>query len=367
MVSLKFAGTIAAGTGTTLEETAAVLQVLANAGVAASQAGTSLRAILLALSNPTARAVREFEELDIAIGDINPSARSLFEVFETLTGASLNVAVAAGAVRRRAAGALVAISRGTDVLKIFIEQNKIATGESKRLSDAIAPTLSFALILLADSLKEVFFALGANQKNLTKFVTTMSQAILVIVGSEARLGEITDAMLAQAKVVARRIEAIGVGIGVFVAFKVAVIAVTTAMRALNLAIAGNPIGLIAVIVSSAIAALILFRDHMIQIGDVSFRVLDLVHAGWLFLWRRIKIVAEGVGRVFLSFRLSNNKLTTDFQRDFEGMTVVQTVKDWAFDAFEEVKKVVNRILQLFFSLKNSLDVVFKSLTRIFTG
>ena len=67
--TMKYAAPVARGYGETMEETAALTGLMANAGVKASQAGTSLRAGFLRLAGPPKKASKALDELGISFSD----------------------------------------------------------------------------------------------------------------------------------------------------------------------------------------------------------------------------------------------------------------------------------------------------------
>lgn len=67
--TMKYAAPVARGYGATMEETAALTGLMANAGVKASQAGTSLRAGFLRLAGPPKKAANALDALGISLSD----------------------------------------------------------------------------------------------------------------------------------------------------------------------------------------------------------------------------------------------------------------------------------------------------------
>ena len=65
--TMKYAAPVARAFGASMEETAALAGLMANSGVKASQAGTSLRAGLLRLAGPPKKASKEMDELGISL------------------------------------------------------------------------------------------------------------------------------------------------------------------------------------------------------------------------------------------------------------------------------------------------------------
>ena len=67
--TMKYAAPVARAFGASMEETAALTGVMANAGVKASQAGTSLRAGFLRLAGPPKKSQKAMEELGISLSE----------------------------------------------------------------------------------------------------------------------------------------------------------------------------------------------------------------------------------------------------------------------------------------------------------
>ena len=68
--TMKYAAPVARAFGASMEETAALTGIMANAGVKASQAGTSLRAGFMRLAGPPKKASKAMDELGISLSDV---------------------------------------------------------------------------------------------------------------------------------------------------------------------------------------------------------------------------------------------------------------------------------------------------------
>ena len=69
--TMKYAAPVARAFGATMEETAALTGIMANAGVKSTQAGTSLRAGFLRLAGPPKKASKAMDELGISLSDVS--------------------------------------------------------------------------------------------------------------------------------------------------------------------------------------------------------------------------------------------------------------------------------------------------------
>lgn len=88
--AMKYVAPIAKQLGITLEETSAIVGVLGNAGIQASQAGTSLRAMFTRF-NTHDNATKSFKELGISLQDSNGDMRSMIDVMKDLSIATADM------------------------------------------------------------------------------------------------------------------------------------------------------------------------------------------------------------------------------------------------------------------------------------
>ncbi len=84
--TFKYVAPLAGAMGFSIEDTAVAIGLMANAGIKAGQAGTSLRAMLTRLVEPTDEAGMLMEELGISITNTDGTVKSLDEVIGDLRG-----------------------------------------------------------------------------------------------------------------------------------------------------------------------------------------------------------------------------------------------------------------------------------------
>ena len=85
--AMKYVAPLARAAGISLEETAAAIGIMANAGIQGSQAGTTLRAAISRLSKPTKEMKEAMQELGISFYDSDGKMKSLSEQVEMLQNA----------------------------------------------------------------------------------------------------------------------------------------------------------------------------------------------------------------------------------------------------------------------------------------
>lgn len=93
--SFKYVAPIAGSLGYTVEDTSIALGLMANAGIKASQAGTTLRGALTRMVKPTDAAEAQMEKYGVSMFNADGSAKSLQEVMQNLRSSFGDISVEA--------------------------------------------------------------------------------------------------------------------------------------------------------------------------------------------------------------------------------------------------------------------------------
>lgn len=131
LVSLSYAGKPAKAFNNTLEETAAMIGLVANEGIRGSKSGTAFRFAMTALASPTAEARRIVHQLGIAVYDANGRMLPFIKIMEQLeeqfqdTGEEFRNIVLESLFGRRALPAMIALfDQGSAKVRAFTESLK---------------------------------------------------------------------------------------------------------------------------------------------------------------------------------------------------------------------------------------------------
>ena len=84
--TFKYAASLAGSMGYTMEDTAIATGLMANSGIKATQAGTSLRAIMTRMAAPTKDSKTAMDALGISLDDGKGNMKSLMEIMQELRG-----------------------------------------------------------------------------------------------------------------------------------------------------------------------------------------------------------------------------------------------------------------------------------------
>tara|TARA_R100001443_G_scaffold23563_2_gene35719 strand:+ start:13363 stop:17046 length:3684 start_codon:yes stop_codon:yes gene_type:complete len=256
---------IAKSAGFSIEDTAAMMSKLTDAGIEASIAGTSLRNILLKMQDPTS-------ELSMSFGSTIHSLDDLVPAMEKFVLEGGSMADVMEVVDIRQAAAFETLLMSADGLIDFRNELNNATGEGYRMAQMVGDTLQGSFLRLksaaqgmsialmdnfGDALKEsinklanFLNRLAENEEGIKK---TIKQVKLLVKGLLALVVGLKPARLLM-KLFAADVAATGVAMTVTKGFA---IALSAAMRGLKVAIASTGVGLL-IIALGELAARFMF-------------------------------------------------------------------------------------------------------------
>ncbi|MEH7223850.1 phage tail tape measure protein [Bacillus sp. JJ1566] len=165
--AFKYAAPIANSLGISMEEVAAAIGIMTNAGLEGSQAGTSLRQILISLNNPAKEQEKLMNKLGFSIKDSSGNAKSLSQMIRDLTKSTESMtkadklATIAKLVGTEAASGMIAIiNGGVDQLDEFTEALRNSEGASKEAADVMMDNLKGAYEEFTGALETAGIKLG---------------------------------------------------------------------------------------------------------------------------------------------------------------------------------------------------------------
>ena len=259
--SMKFVAPVAKSAGMSLEETSAMLAVLANAGIKGSQAGTALRRI---------------------ISEIGATGKPTAEALKDLAAQGLNLADAKDEVGRSAQSALLVLAEGVNQIAPTTQALQNSAGAAKEMADIMGDTafgaskrLESAMEGLGISIGEIvavavvpliegFASLASKLNNLNPSAKRFAVVIASLAAAAGPLLFITGGMVRN-----------------FRFLRIAVMRSTTAkkaaavaMRVLNLAMKANPIGLVITAVTALAGAFFLLNRRQKETKEINKGLSD---------------------------------------------------------------------------------------------
>ncbi len=193
--SFKYVAPVAGALGYSIEDVAVALGTMANSGIKAEQAGTSMRAILARLAKPTKEVNDAFSELGIsasealtnADGSMKPLAETLEILRENTSGLdeATKASVASGIAGQEAMSGLLAILNASDAdFEKLTESISNADGTAQKMADTMNDNLEGAITIMKSavegfgiSLYETFSVKAKEGiKTLTDYISRLQKA-----------------------------------------------------------------------------------------------------------------------------------------------------------------------------------------------
>ena len=165
--AMKYVAPLARAAGISLEETAAAIGIMANAGIQGSQAGTTLRGALSRLSKPTDVMTQAMDELGVSFYDSNGKMKSLTEqvgmmrkATEGMTNEQKNNYLVTLYGQEALSGMLALMNEGEDALGDLTDAYEVCDGAAEKAAKTMQDNLKGAIEELsgsAESLGIVFY------------------------------------------------------------------------------------------------------------------------------------------------------------------------------------------------------------------
>lgn len=179
--AMKYVAPVAKTVGLSIEETAAAIGIMSDAGVKGSQAGTTLRGGLTRIVKPTKMVRDAMAELGVEFYDSNGKMKSLTEIIKTLqehtkglTDETKNQALAQIFGTEALSGMLALVNRGADELDNMTKSFEDADGVASKMADTMLDNTSGAI----EELKGSFESAGiAIQKELAPYIRDLADYI----------------------------------------------------------------------------------------------------------------------------------------------------------------------------------------------
>lgn len=200
-----YVGPVASAAGMSLEETAATLGMLADAGIQGEQGGTALRGALSQLLKPTAATTEKLDELGVTINDADGSMRPFADIMGDLeaAGADVNDMLTIFGVEA-GPGMMAILERGSDDLRDFTGNLENAEGAAKEMADIKMEGLQGQLKQLQSATESVVLAIA--DSGLLETVTALITKAAEWVG---KLGETSPELLKWATIIAAVLASLG--------------------------------------------------------------------------------------------------------------------------------------------------------------
>lgn len=179
--AMKYIAPVANTMGLSIEEVAAAVGIMSDAGIKGEQAGTTLRGALTRLTKPTDKMVAVMDELGISFYDNEGKMKSLTEIISMLQDATSGLteeqqqyALTTLFGTESLSGMVTLISRGSDDLADMTKEFENADGAAKDMADTMLDNTKGSIEELKGSLESAGIAI---QKSLSPFIRDLAEKI----------------------------------------------------------------------------------------------------------------------------------------------------------------------------------------------
>ena len=169
--TFKYVAPVAGALGYSIEDTAVAIGLMANNGIKASQAGTSLRSLLTNLTHPVGQAEDAINDLGISItnadGSVKPLSQTLQELrskFSALSEAERAQYAAMLAEQEGMSGLLAIVNASDQDFADLTEQINNSSGAAQEMADIMMDNLSGKFELFTGALDSMKMSLGEKFK-----------------------------------------------------------------------------------------------------------------------------------------------------------------------------------------------------------
>lgn len=268
--AMKFVAPVASGLGVTLEETAAAIGALSDAGLQGSMAGTGLRRVLTELESPTGKTRDILRSLGLTTDEVRISQVGLTSALEALADAGIDTGIALELFGDRGGPAFEVLRSAIPRVKELTGDLQNAGGTAREVAEIMDDNLNGAMLSVVSAAEGLILAIGESGTSgaLTSGFRTLADAVRFLTENVDTLIKVGNTL------------AIIYGVNLA---KVALPAAIAGVKALTVAIVANPIGAVFTVIVALTAALISFSDRirfssgsLVTLRDVGFATFELL-------------------------------------------------------------------------------------------
>lgn len=332
--AFKYVAPLAGAMGYSIEDLNLALGLMANAGIKASQGGTSLRRVLQNLSNPTDEVAAAMEKLGISMFNPDGSAKSLYDLMvelrESMSGLSeeeqaMYASTIAGATGL--SGLLAVVNASDEDFNKLADAIYNADGAGMEMYDTMTNNLKGSVTELMSALESLMISMGDLLVPLIKDVVKMIQ------GWVEHLNSLDETQKQQIIQVALVVASIGPLITIIGKLFTTISTVVKFVQLLS----ANPVIILVAAIAAAIGGLV---GTIITNWDKTKSATENVWNGIkLFVTNVVNGLLNFIENLFPGFKEAGANL---FKGLWEGLkSVWSKITDWATSAFESLKNALN--------------------------
>ena len=250
--AMAYVGPVASSAGLSIEETTAAIQVMSNAGIQGTMAGTALRGALSSLLSPTTQATNVLASYGLTAADVDPQVHSLAEIIDTLGAVGLSTGDAMTLFGDRAGPAMLAlIQAGGDGIEKYTAALEDCDGAALRMAETMEGGVGGSLrelegavetlnITFGDLIADALMPAIDGATSLANWLSNLDEGTQRVIVTTGLLAAATGPAIWGIGTLAG---SLGSTISLYRTYQASTIAATIATKGFTAAIMANPLGL----------------------------------------------------------------------------------------------------------------------------
>lgn len=332
--AFKYVAPLAGAMGYNIEDLSIALGLMANAGIKASQGGTSLRRVLQNLSNPTEKVAGAMEDLGISMFNPDGSAKSLYDLMVELRESMRDLSQEEQAMYASTiagstglSGLLAIVNASDKDFNNLTDAIYNANGAGMEMYDTMTNNLQGSVTELMSALESLMISMGDLLVPLIKDVVKMIQ------GWVEHLNSLDETQKQQIIQVALVVASIGPLITIIGKLFTTISTVVKFVQLLT----ANPVIVLVAAIAAAIGGLVV---TIITNWDKTKSATENVWNGIkLFVTNVVNGLLNFIENLFPGFKEAGAKLFTGF---WNGLKSVWTkITDWVSNGVKTLAELLN--------------------------
>ena len=250
--AMAYVGPVASSAGLSIEETTAAIQIMSDAGIQGTMAGTALRGALTSLLSPTKQATDILATYGLTAADVDPQVHSLAEIIDTLGAVGISTGDAMTLFGDRAGPAMLTLIRsGGDGIRDYTQALEDCDGAAQRMAETMEGGVGGSLRELEGAIETLSITFGdliadalmpaiEGATSLANWLSNLDEGTQRVIVTTGLLAAATGPVIWGLGTLAG---SVGQLISLYRTYQASTIAATIATRGFSAAIAANPIGL----------------------------------------------------------------------------------------------------------------------------
>lgn len=366
--SFKYVAPVAGAMGYSVEDVSVALGLMANSGIKASQAGTSLRTAITNMAAPTSNMTAVMKEYGISLTDADGNMLSFAEIMGVLRDrmGGLDEATQAAAAsqlfgKEAMSGMLAIINAAPEDFNKLTESINNSSGTTEEMAAIMNDNAAGAMAMLSSAINVLFtnlseFLIPAFTEIVRKATEVVNwfnqldagtqQLILTIAGIAAVVGPV---LIVVGKIVSA-IGTIASGIGGLIGV---IGKAGTAVKGLFAILAANPIAAVIAAVAALAAGIVVLWNTNEDFRNAVGAIWEAIKGFFVGAWEAIKAVWESAGDFF-------GGIIDGIKGSFEG--IGEFLGGLFTSAWELVQGAWNVAVGFFTEIGNGIQSVFEAVT-----